>query len=374
VLAAFGELLCRLADRRDLVVGAPVADRRHAAFQDLIGFFVDIVPLRLGAPGDRSFAEHVLAARDELLDGLAHSSTPLDDVVEALALPRDASRGALVQVLFNVYNFAQSCLELPGIAAEQVPAGLPGAPFDLTAYLVERAGRFRIEFVYNPDLYAAERIDALLAGLVHLLGELVAAPREPVRAAGLPQLPRLRSGLTGGEPQVGAEPLPGGGSVGGAEPMTDRESPSGAEPLSGGGSVGGAEPMTDRESPSGAEPRPGGEPAGPGADRATERIIAEVWRAVLRRPTVSRTDNFFDLGGKSLDLVTVAERLAGPLGRELRVVDLFRYPSIRALAAFVDGAAGGGAVQQAAERGAARRERARRRSQQPRPTGPGGRA
>jgi hypothetical protein len=260
-------------------------------------------------------------------------------VVDALALRRDPSRGALVQVLFNVFNFAQSCLELPGIEAEQVPAGLPGAPFDLTTYLVERDGRFRFELVYNPDLYSAGRIDALLAGLVHLLGTLVASPHQPVGAARLPNLPALRAGLTGGEPPPGAR-----------------------SPLTGGEPAGGE--------PAGRDPGR----AGPGAPRPTERIISEVWCVVLGRPRVSLTDSFFDLGGKSLDLVTVAQRLAGPLGRELRVVDLFRYPSVRALAAFVDGTGGGGGLQQATQRGAARREHARRRTGRHNgPTGPGGR-
>nr|BFE87619.1 hypothetical protein GCM10020093_102200 [Planobispora longispora] len=61
-LAAFAELVRRVTGRDDIVVGVPAADRRHEAFQDLIGFFVDIVPIRLRSAGDASFAERCAAA------------------------------------------------------------------------------------------------------------------------------------------------------------------------------------------------------------------------------------------------------------------------------------------------------------------------
>lgn len=306
VLAAFGDLLRRITGRKEIVIGAPVADRRHAAFTDLIGFFVDIVPLRLRGTGQRTFAELVVTCRDELFDALAHPDAPLERVVDALALPRDPSRGALVQVLFNVFNFAQSTVELPGVEASMVPAGLPGSPFDLTTYLVERDGRMRFEVVYNPDLYTATRIDALLAALVHLLDAAVAHPRRALDEITPPHLDALRTGLV--EPQR----------------VSLGDLPADVVP-----------PSTE-----------------------TEHVVAAAWSAVLGKPAVGVTQNFFDLGGTSMDLVSVAEKLPG----KPRVVDLFRYPTVRALAGFLDGETDSSGLTKAAQRGAARRERARRRT------------
>ena len=64
---------------------------------------------------------------------------------------------------------------------------------------------------------------------------------------------------------------------------------------------------------------------------AMEETIAEVWRAVLQRADVGVTDNFFDLGGHSLLIIQVLERLRPRVGVELGVVDLFRYPSVATL-------------------------------------------
>ncbi|MBW8873679.1 MAG: non-ribosomal peptide synthase/polyketide synthase [Acidobacteria bacterium] len=63
-----------------------------------------------------------------------------------------------------------------------------------------------------------------------------------------------------------------------------------------------------------------------------EITIAEIWREVLQVDKVSAFDNFFDLGGHSLSLLQAHSELRERLGREIAVVDLFRYPTVSALA------------------------------------------
>jgi natural product biosynthesis luciferase-like monooxygenase protein len=102
-----------------------------------------------------------------------------------------------------------------------------------------------------------------------------------------------------------------------------------------------------------------------------ERAIAGVWQSVLHLERVGVRDNFFELGGTSLGVAQVHSRLREALGRDLSMVDLFRHPTVGALAqhlaATAEGreepAAAGAAVE---DRIRARIEaRERRRSPQP---------
>jgi acyl-coenzyme A synthetase/AMP-(fatty) acid ligase len=84
-------------------------------------------------------------------------------------------------------------------------------------------------------------------------------------------------------------------------------------------------------------PLPG---AGPGPSHAfaaprhpLEATLAAIWQRVLGVPRVGRDDNFFDLGGHSLLLVRVNAELARCLTAETSILDLFRFPTVRALAA-----------------------------------------
>ncbi len=63
-----------------------------------------------------------------------------------------------------------------------------------------------------------------------------------------------------------------------------------------------------------------------------ERTIAAVWRDLLGVDRIGVEDNFFDLGAHSLLLVRAHARLREALGQELTVIDLFRHPSVGALA------------------------------------------
>nr|BFE78745.1 hypothetical protein GCM10020093_013460 [Planobispora longispora] len=90
-----------------------------------------------------------------------------------------------------------------------------------------------------------------------------------------------------------------------------------------------------------ALPEPAPRPAGTRADEpagAVERLVAGVWREVLGLPRISAGENFFEIGGHSLATAEVQARLSALLGRAVPIVDLFRFPTVRALAAHLDGA------------------------------------
>ena len=141
-------------------------------------------------------------------------------------------------------------------------------------------------------------------------------------------------------------------------------------PLTSGGKV-------DREAllhpPAAADPGDGGpDPAAPTerGGRTTQQLVVGVWREVLGLARIGLDDNFFALGGHSLSLVAVHARLAPLVRGDLQVVDLFRYPTVRALARRLDGVPGVPGLDRAARRIAARRTaapRAAARTQQEAP-------
>lgn len=186
LITAFGQLLRRLTGQQDLLVGVPYADRDDLAFEPLIGNLLQILPVRLRAVDGDSFAAHVRRSSDEVAAAIAHRDAPLERMVEALRVPRDLSRNPLIQVLFNMYEFTGGRLSLVGCESAPVPAGLPGSLFDLTLYVNESPDSprgWRLQVVYNTDLYDAERIDGYLGAYLHLLRQLADAPDDPVENA-----------------------------------------------------------------------------------------------------------------------------------------------------------------------------------------------
>jgi acyl carrier protein len=66
-----------------------------------------------------------------------------------------------------------------------------------------------------------------------------------------------------------------------------------------------------------------------------EEQLVEIWKEVLKVEKVGIDDNFFDLGGNSMKLVTLSKRVNEMMNDKIPLVKLFATPSIKALALFI---------------------------------------
>jgi amino acid adenylation domain-containing protein len=88
-----------------------------------------------------------------------------------------------------------------------------------------------------------------------------------------------------------------------------------------------------------------GEPA-----NEMEGIVARVWQEALGVESVGMNDHFFDLGAHSLTVAEVQVRLQEVLGREIVLLDLFQFPTVRTLAAHLAGTHSRGQLSDRAQR------------------------
>ncbi|MCX7748500.1 MAG: amino acid adenylation domain-containing protein [Clostridia bacterium] len=68
-----------------------------------------------------------------------------------------------------------------------------------------------------------------------------------------------------------------------------------------------------------------------------EKTIVSIWQEVLKREHIGVNDNFFDLGGHSLLLAQVRNKIRNVLNKEISMIDLFKYPTVDTLAKFLGG-------------------------------------
>lgn len=107
-------------------------------------------------------------------------------------------------------------------------------------------------------------------------------------------------------------------------------------------------------------PEAGSPATGTGSSASTatlESNIAAAMREVLSLADVPRGSNFFDLGGTSLKAIQLSRRLGERCGIAAEALDVFRYPTVAALAAHYGGSASSAALSQARQRAAMRRWR-----------------
>jgi amino acid adenylation domain-containing protein len=179
-LAVFETLLSRVTGQESFAVGTPAAGRPHPDLAGLIGFFVNLVPLRADLAGDPTGRALLRRVRGEALDAYADQDVPFDRLVEALRAERGAGRLPLVQAVLAVEEETAE-RSLPGLTACRVDVETGTAKFDLTLYLTAAAdGSLRGALEANADLFAPAAVEALAGRFARLVTAFTAEPDRPV--------------------------------------------------------------------------------------------------------------------------------------------------------------------------------------------------
>ncbi|WP_190815900.1 non-ribosomal peptide synthetase [Saccharopolyspora pogona] len=181
-LGLFGWLLHRLTALEDICIGMGTAARIHPDIERLVGFFVNVLPIRLFPAPDMDFPELVAHTSAALTAALEQQDCPIDVVVHDLNPKRTAGTQPLTNVMFAYQNFADvfgASPEAPGstdgVADELfldqsrlVEIPLDTAKFDLTLYVHDTGGALRVEFEYDGQLFRPGTVDRYLAALERL--------------------------------------------------------------------------------------------------------------------------------------------------------------------------------------------------------------
>src|SRR6185295_5427151 len=88
----------------DVVVGTPVANRQRREVENLIGFFINTLALRLRLDEAPSVAALLGQVKETTLAAFAHQELPFEQVVEALQPQRSQSHSPVAQVTFTWNN------------------------------------------------------------------------------------------------------------------------------------------------------------------------------------------------------------------------------------------------------------------------------
>ncbi|AWI32129.1 non-ribosomal peptide synthetase [Streptomyces tirandamycinicus] len=193
LLAGLALTLHRRTGQRDLVLGAPVSVRGRAELDALIGYFVNLLPLRVRLGEGMDFRELIRHVREVAIGGYRHQEAPFDSIVGAVMAERPddrtEDRNPLCQVLLELHPLDTGPLTIGGTEVTRELHSNPVSRFDLSISVDDRGTDFTGRFEYDSDLFDP----ATMAGLCDAwLGTLAAAVEAPVhrlfedRAAGDP--------------------------------------------------------------------------------------------------------------------------------------------------------------------------------------------
>jgi amino acid adenylation domain-containing protein len=180
LLSAFAILLNRYSRQDDIVVGSPIANRQEAQLEDLVGFFVNSLVIRVQVNPETSFSELLATVRSTALEAYQHQDVPFERLVEVLSPQRSLNTTPIFQVVFALQNAPMGLQQLPGLEVERIGGEELRVRFDLELHVFEHGGTLGFYWLYNQDLFGRWRMEQMAHHYVGLLDAIIASPTLPL--------------------------------------------------------------------------------------------------------------------------------------------------------------------------------------------------
>ncbi|MGW7256495.1 amino acid adenylation domain-containing protein [Streptomyces sp. NPDC054834] len=189
LLTALSAALSAHTGEQEVTVGTDVAGRTAAETQEMLGFFVNQLVLRVDLAGGPTRRELLSRVHGTVLEALSNQDVPFERVVQALNPPRSRRHSPLFQSKLVLNNTpGRPGLEIPGLRITPVPVDLDTTRSDLALVLQESRqvrdgngppdadGEITGFLEYSTELFEESTVTKLLDDFDHALNALIDDP------------------------------------------------------------------------------------------------------------------------------------------------------------------------------------------------------
>lgn len=271
ILAAFKTLLYQYSGQEDVIVCTPVAGRHQPELKKLIGYFNSLQFVRTSLAEKPSFQQLIQRVSQVMLGLFENQDMPIQQVAQQNQVPS----AVLSRVMVALQNVPSPPKRMGEIELTRLDVEEEISNFDLSLSMkMNRKGQQLMGVLrYKKALFESNSMQQFLDNFQTLLEQVIHNP-----TLSLSELPRFTT-ATYSAISINMPYIP---------------------------------PQND-----------------------LEQSIATIWQQVLQLERISTQANFFELGGRSLAMMQIANRLQETLKQTIPLVELFKRPTIKEMAAYL---------------------------------------
>ncbi|MFF2175651.1 amino acid adenylation domain-containing protein [Lysinibacillus sp. NPDC058147] len=183
LFAAYNMLLHVLTEDQDIIVGSPVTGRSVETLEDMIGFFVNTLPIRVRFDKVNTLRDLLQEVKQEIFSAYEHQDYPFDLLVEKVNPQRDSSRSPLFATLFSYHDKNGREDKQSGLNFEAVDEEVSHttSKMDLSLFATNTPEGIKLSYEYSTDLFLEKTIERFDEMYQNILMALVNQFDEPIR-------------------------------------------------------------------------------------------------------------------------------------------------------------------------------------------------
>ncbi len=176
LLAAYNVLMFKYTGQNDIIIGSPIAGRKHDDISNVLGMFVNTLAMRNSPEGTKTFNQLLREVKENSIKAFENSDFQFEELVNKLQLTRDMSRNPLFDVMFTVQNMNVPNMVMDNNDVRIFEINNNIAKFDLTLYTFERKKGIDFNMEYSTSLFKKETIERLVNHFVAILEQITQSP------------------------------------------------------------------------------------------------------------------------------------------------------------------------------------------------------
>ncbi|NUZ10464.1 amino acid adenylation domain-containing protein [Pseudoalteromonas sp. McH1-7] len=174
--SAYAVMLAKFSKVDDIVIGAPFSGRHHPQVEQLIGFFVNALPIRVKLDWQQSFSQLLDIQKEQIEQVHQHQSLPFEQLIDHLGVSRELSHQSVFQLSFAFNPEPQHTPEFVGLSTEVLTSENARAKFDLELSATLSGQGLRLHWLYNSGLFEKEMVASIAECFNLVIAQLLAQP------------------------------------------------------------------------------------------------------------------------------------------------------------------------------------------------------
>jgi fengycin family lipopeptide synthetase D len=181
LLAFTSVFLSKISNQEDIVIGTPIAARRHIDLERIVGMFVNTLAVRTYPGGEKTFREFLKEIKERTLRAFDNQEYQFEDLVEKVLVKRDISRNPLFDAVFTLQNSKKQIRTIPGVEIPKLnikPYNLETqtTKFDINLTCTRTENMLLFAFKYCTKLFKRETIKRFTAYFEKLVVSVIEQP------------------------------------------------------------------------------------------------------------------------------------------------------------------------------------------------------
>ena len=180
LLAVYGAFLHKLTRQEDIVIGVPVSTRPSESMENLVGIFLNILPIRLFPRSKESFRKYFDESKESILNAYKNQDYPFNSLIEKLNVKRELNRTILFDTVFNSQATSKitenNLVTKDGILFRRLNLKSEAANYDIEIKFIEVNNTICFRCTYRNNLFQYQTMKNFMNGYLALIKLVIKNP------------------------------------------------------------------------------------------------------------------------------------------------------------------------------------------------------